>query len=151
MAKIMIIYHSQEFGNTAKCAELVAQGARSVAGAEVEMVNTNEAQRVDMKALAACDGVAIGSPDYGSYVAGTIKQLFDDMYVAAKTGLVFKGKPCILFMTHGGGGAGIKALKSMARNFRVLAEPFVCQGAPEQCCPDAIAQGSLLAKTVVAL
>jgi multimeric flavodoxin WrbA len=151
MAKIMIIYHSQEFGNTAKCAELVAQGARSVAGVEVEMVNTNEAQRVDMKALAACDGVAIGSPDYGSYVAGTIKQLFDDMYVAAKTGLVFKGKPCILFMTHGGGGAGIKALKSMARNFRVLAEPFVCQGAPEQCCPDAIAQGSLLAKTVVAL
>lgn len=151
MKRVMIIYHSQEFGNTERCAELIAQGVRSVQGVDVELVNTNVSQRVDMQALAACDGVAIGSPDYASYVAGTIKQVFDDMYIAAKTGLVFKGKPCILFMTHGGGGAGIKALKSMARNLKVLAEPFVCQGAPERGCPDAVAQGNLLAKTVANL
>jgi len=150
MPRIMIIYHSQEFGNTGRCAELIAQGVRSVVGVDVQMVNTNETQRVDMKALAACDGVAIGSPDYGSYVAGTIKQLFDDMYIAAKTGLGFKNKPCILFMTHGGGGAGIKALKSMARNLNVLAEPFVCQGSPAQCCPDAVALGALLGNAVLA-
>jgi flavorubredoxin len=151
MKRVMIIYHSQEFGNTERCAELIAEGVRSVQGVDVELVNTNVSQRVDMQALAACDGVAIGSPDYGSYVAGTIKQVFDDVYIAGKSGLVFKGKPCILFMTHGGGGAGIKALKSMARNLKVLAEPFVCQGAPERVCPDAIAQGSLLAKTVANL
>lgn len=149
MKRIMIIYHSQEFGNTDRVAQFVAQGAQSAEGVTVELINTNINQRVNMESLATCDGVAIGSPDYGSYVAGTIKQLFDDMYVAGKTGLVFKGKPCILFMTHGGGGAGIKALKSMARNFRVLAEPFICQGMPEQGCPDAVAQGALLAKTVV--
>lgn len=149
MKRIMIIYHSQEFGNTDRVAQLVAQGARSVEGVSVDLINTNVNQRIDMQSLASCDGVAIGSPDYASYVAGTIKQLFDDMYVAGKAGLAFKGKPCILFMTHGGGGAGIKALKSMARNLRVLAEPFICQGSPEQGCPDAVAQGVLLAKTVV--
>ncbi len=149
MKRIMIIYHSQEFGNTERVAQLIAQGAQSVDSVEVVLLNTNIVQRVDMKALASCDGVAIGSPDYGSYVAGTIKQLFDDMYVAAKTGLTFKDKPCVLFMTHGGGGAGIKALKSMARNLRVLSEPFTCHGSPEQGCPEAIAQGALLAKTVV--
>jgi multimeric flavodoxin WrbA len=33
-----------------------------------------------MRHLATCDGLAIGSPDYMSYVAGTIKQVFDDIY-----------------------------------------------------------------------
>ena len=144
----MIIYHSQEFGNTEACAHLITEGIDSVGGIDVEMINTNVAQRVDMNALSACDGVAIGSPDYASYVAGTIKQLFDDMYVAAKTGLVFRGKPCVLFMTHGGGGAAIKPFRSMARSFRLVAEPYVCQGAPAKCCPEAVELGRALAKAV---
>ena len=44
-------------------------------GIEVELINTNEANRVDMEAVAAWDGLAIGSHDYASYVAGTIKHL----------------------------------------------------------------------------
>ncbi|MBC7236144.1 MAG: flavodoxin family protein, partial [Chloroflexi bacterium] len=141
MKKVLIIYHSQEFGNTAKCAELVARGVRQAGDIEVEMINTNEANRVDMKALAACDGVAFGSPDYASYVAGTIKQVFDDMYIANKAGLAVRGKPCVLFMTHGGGGRGIEPFKHMARHMQLVAEPFICRGAPEADCQQAIALG----------
>jgi multimeric flavodoxin WrbA len=108
MKKILVIYHSQEYGNTEACAKLVARGAQEVGGVEVKLINTNVMQRVDMSELAACDGVAFGSPDYGSYVAGTIKQIFDDIYVANKSGLAIASKPCVLFMTHGGGGKGIE-------------------------------------------
>ena len=45
MSKILVIYHSGK-GNTEKLAQLVAEGAE------------------------AGDGLAIGSPDYFSYVAG---------------------------------------------------------------------------------
>ena len=149
MKKVVVVYHSQEFGNTERCARLIAEGVRQAGDIDVVLVNTNEAQRVDIKTLAACDGLAIGSPDYASYVAGTIKQLFDDMYVANKEGVSVKGKPCALFMTHGGGGRGIDALKSMARNLQLVADPYVCRGAPEDCCPDAVALGKKLGETVL--
>lgn len=84
MKKVLVIYHSQEFGNTEACARLVARGEQESKDVEVKFINTNVMQRVDMSELAACDGVAIGSPDYGSYVAGTIKQVFDDIYVATR-------------------------------------------------------------------
>jgi len=41
MAKILVIYHSQQFGNTRILAEALAEGARED-GAEVVLINTNE-------------------------------------------------------------------------------------------------------------
>ena len=146
MKKVMVIYHSQQYGNTETCAELVAQGLQESDNIEVEMLNTNEVQRVDMAELTACDGVAIGSPDYASYVAGTIKQLFDDIYAHDK-GVSTQGKPCVLFMTHGGGGDGMEALESLAHRFDLLADPFLCRGAPPEACREAIDLGRALAKT----
>jgi flavorubredoxin len=150
MKKVIILFHSQEYGNTAACAELVAQGVRTAGGANIqlEMINTNTVNRVDMSHLAACDGLAIGSPDYMSYVAGTIEQVFDDIYIAQKTGIVVEGKPCALFMTHGGGGAGLKALRSLAHGFKLVANPFSCEGAPGECV-DAIALGEKLGQVVL--
>jgi len=149
MTKAMVIYHSQEYGNTGKVAELVARGIREVGEIDVEMINTNDAQRVDMETLAAADGVALGSPDYASYVAGTIKQVFDDMFVANRAGLTVRGKPCVLFMTHGGGGKGIEPFKSMARHMELVADPFVCRGAPEQGCEGAIELGRALGRAIL--
>ena len=149
MKKVMVIYHSQEYGNTEACAKLVAQGIQDVGDIEVVMVNTNEAQRVDVKEIAAADGLAIGSPDYGSYVAGTIKQMFDDFYIANKAGISVKGKPCVLFMTHGGGGRGADALKRIAHNLDVLGDVFSCRGAPEEDCAEAIELGRVLGKAVL--
>jgi flavorubredoxin len=103
MTSILVLYHSQEYGNTAAMAEAVGDGARA-AGADVALVNTNE-QRLDLEQYRRFDGVAFGSPDYYSYIAGGLKTFLDDWYIAQKSdsqGL--KGKPYGLFYSHGGGG-----------------------------------------------
>lgn len=149
--KVLVIYHSFS-GNTQACAELVAQGVREAGDIEVTLVNTNEAQRVDMQELAACDGVAVGSPDYASYPAGTIKQLFDDMYIAKREGIQIAGKPCVLFVTHGGGGKAAEPMERMAgkyAGFDVVGDVYRCLQAPEESCPDVIELGRLLGKTVL--
>ena len=87
MSKILVIYHSQQFGNTKGLAEALAEGARE-SGAEVELINTNE-RRVTLNEFLATDAVAIGTPDYFSYVAGTIKTLFDDIYLWDQAGKKF--------------------------------------------------------------
>ena len=45
--KALVLYHSQEFGNTKKMAETVAEGLRE-SGCDVDLFNTNEA-RFDIK------------------------------------------------------------------------------------------------------
>jgi flavorubredoxin len=103
MGSLLVLYHSQEHGNTAAMAAAVAEGARA-AGAEVTLVNTNE-QRLDIEQYRRFDAVAFGSPDYYSYIAGGLKVFVDDWYIARKSnrrGL--ESKPYGLFYSHGGGG-----------------------------------------------
>jgi len=103
MSSVLVLFHSQQYGNTAAMAEAVAEGARQ-AGAEVRLVNTNE-QRLDVEDFRQVDAVAFGSPDYYSYIAGGLKMFLDDWYIAKQadpTGLT--GKPYGLFYSHGGGG-----------------------------------------------
>jgi len=104
MSSLLILFHSQEHGNTAAMAAAVGEGAKE-AGATVTLVNTNET-RLDPEEYRAFDGVAFGSPDYYSYIAGGLKVFLDDWYIAKQsnpTGL--EGKPYALFYSHGGGGA----------------------------------------------
>ena len=115
MSKILVIYHSQQFGNTKGLAEALAEGARE-SGAEVELINTNE-RRVTLNEFLATDAVAIGTPDYFSYVAGTIKTLFDDIYLWDQAGKPVKGKPAALFFSHGGGGKVKQPLEAFAQRF----------------------------------
>lgn len=115
MGKILIIYHSQQYGNTKILAEALAEGAREE-GVEVALINTNE-RRVTLKEFLAADGVAIGSPDYFSYVAGTIKTLFDDIYQWDRAGEQVKGKPAALFCSHGSGGRVRGPLEQLAGRF----------------------------------
>ncbi len=101
---ILVLYHSQEYGNTAQMAEAVAEGARA-AGAEVTLHNANDS-RFDVANYAQFDAVAFGTPDYYSYFAGTLKTFLDDWYITKKGGtLGMTGKPYALFYSHGGGGA----------------------------------------------
>ena len=102
MPKIMFIYHSQQFGDTKTLAEALAEGVRE-SGAEIESLSSNE-RRITLNELLTADGVALGTPDYYSYVAGTIKTFFDDLYLWDKSGESVKGKPAALFFSHGGGG-----------------------------------------------
>lgn len=131
MAQIMIIYHSQQYGNTKKMAELVAEGCQSIPGVEISMINVNE-ERVDMDEFAACDGVALGSPDYFSYVAGGIKQFFDDAWIARRAGQSTGDKPCVIFMSHGGGGRAMASLEKLcgSMKYEPVVAPLSCQRAP---------------------
>jgi flavorubredoxin len=104
MKTILVLYHSQEYGNTAAMARAVGEGALA-AGAEVTLVNTNE-ERLDIEKYRQFEAVAFGSPDYYSYIAGGLKMFVDDWYIARKSnrrGL--ENKPYGLFYSHGGGGS----------------------------------------------
>jgi multimeric flavodoxin WrbA len=115
MVKILVIYHSQQYGKTKEIADAIADGARE-AGAEVETFNTNE-RRVSLNDLMAADAVAVGTPDYYSYVAGTIKTFFDDLYLWDKAGNAVIGKPAALFYSHGGGGLVKQSLEKFGLRF----------------------------------
>jgi multimeric flavodoxin WrbA len=115
MVKILVIYHSQQYGKTKEIADAIADGARET-GAEVEAINTNE-QRVTLNDLMAADAVAIGTPDYYSYIAGTIKTFFDDLYLWDKAGKAVTGKPAALFYSHGGGGLVKQSLEKFGLRF----------------------------------
>ena len=125
MAKILVVYHSLG-GNTAKMAEAVAEGARGVAGTEA-VVKTGLDAGVDD--LLACAGVALGSPDYFSYMAGHMKVFFDEALSHKAT---LKGRPYVAFGTHGG---GAKVLDSMERLSQAIGlsqvrPGMMCQGSP---------------------
>jgi multimeric flavodoxin WrbA len=125
MKNILGIYHSQQFGNTKILAEALAEGVRE-AGAAVELMNTNE-HRVTMKEFMSADAIALGTPDYFSYPAGTIKTFFDDMYLWDQSGESVKGKPAVLFLSHGGGGNARQPLDSFAqRFFKKIGETAAC-------------------------
>ena len=103
MGSLLILYHSQEYGNTAAMAEAIGEGANA-AGAEVTLVNTNE-QRLDVEQYRRSDVVAFGSPDYYSYIAGGLKVFVDDWYIARRANRQgLENKPYGLFYSHGGGG-----------------------------------------------
>ena len=131
MKKILVVYHSQYKGNTKQMAELVAQGCQEVEGVEVAMINVNEA-RVDMAELETCDGLALGTPDYYTYMAGGLKQFFDDAKIAEYGGASVTGKPYVAFVTHGGGGGAIDSVEKCAASmeFEKVAESLLVREAP---------------------
>ncbi len=103
MSKVLILYHSQEHGNTEAMAKAVAEGVRD-AGADATLVNTNK-KRLNMDEYRGADALAFGTPDYFGYIAGGLKTFADDWYIAKgedRSGL--EGKPYGLFYSHGGGG-----------------------------------------------
>jgi flavorubredoxin len=127
MAKVLIVYYSLG-GNTKIAAKAVERGAKTVSGAEVTMKNALEANADD---LIECDAVAIGTPDYFSYIAGGLKDFFDRTYYQAKDKV--NDKPCVIFMTHGGGGKAIDSIKTICDKFKFkqINEPILVKGKPD--------------------
>ena len=149
MSSILILYHSQEYGNTAKMAEAVAAGAKAT-GVNVTLFNANEA-RFDIEHYRTFDAAAFGTPDYYSYFAGTLKVFLDDWYLAKRAGPQgLTNKPVAFFLSHGGGGAARKPfLQLFSRMGIQVGELVESRGMPseavlEQCC----ALGEKLAKAV---
>ncbi|QAZ40567.1 flavodoxin family protein [Methylibium sp. Pch-M] len=75
MQRLAIVYHSAQ-GHTAHIATHVAEGARSSATVEAQLLEATElAQRPDE--LLAYDGVVLGSPTYLGGVSGPFKGFMD--------------------------------------------------------------------------
>ena len=130
MTSLLVLYHSQEYGNTGAMAEAIGEGARA-AGAEVTLVNTNE-QRLDIEDYRHFDAVAFGSPDYYSYIAGGLKTFLDDWYIAQKSNSQgLKNKPYGLFLSHGGGGRARGPLEELfGRMGTKVGETVASRGRP---------------------
>jgi multimeric flavodoxin WrbA len=118
MGSLLILYHSQEFGNTKVMAEAIAEGAIT-AGAKVTLINTNE-KRLDIEHFRNFDAVAFGSPDYWGYIAGGLKVFVDDFYITRKANRQgLEDKPYGLFYSHGGGGSVREPFEALFRRMRV--------------------------------
>jgi multimeric flavodoxin WrbA len=126
MAKVLVVYHSLS-GNTKAMAEAVAEGARAVAGTETWVKTGLEAMIDD---LLACDAVAVGSPDYFSYMAGGLKDFFDRTYYPSQGKVT--GKPCACFGSAGGPPTVVlELLEKMCRAFKMKSIGSVgCSGKP---------------------
>ena len=75
MKKIAVIYHSAH-GNTAHIAQHIADGARSVPGVEVHIIQAEELTTAPQR-LTQFDGLLLGSPTYLGGVSGTFKTFMD--------------------------------------------------------------------------
>jgi len=143
MGTVYVIYHSGT-GNTRKLADAVAEGAKQVAGTEVELVAAGE---LDYEAAATADAYAIGSPDYFSYVAGQVKTFFDKTLSDER----FHGKPYVGFGTHGGGAKVLESLNRLAKSVKLkqVADGLMTKGAPDETAAEkARALGKTLAEAV---
>jgi multimeric flavodoxin WrbA len=144
MVKALVLFHSQEYGNTAKMAEAVAEGLRSE-GCEVTLHNANQI-RFPIETYPQYDCIAIGSPDYYSYMAGTIKTFLDDHYINRnKPG--YQGRPYAAFLTHGGVGRARESFKIFTRLGSQVGKIAESHGSPsEEIRKQCVKLGSDLAK-----
>lgn len=133
MAKALVLYHSQEHGNTALMAQAVAEGLRE-AGCEVTMWNTNDG-RFDAATFAQYDCAAFGSPDYYSYIAGGLKMFLDDHFIlSVRRGVPnLTGKPFALFCSHGRVGRVKEVMGNLFRRIGTQVGDIVAsQGRPNE-------------------
>lgn len=127
MKKILIVYHSIG-GNTKAAAELVAQGAQT---GEETRAQVKEGLKAGVKDLLSCDGIAFGTPDYFSYMAGGLKDFFDRTCYPTEGHVT--GKPCAIFVTHGGGGKAVQSVKKLCSRFkfRLVTSPVLVENMPK--------------------
>lgn len=142
MAKVLVVYHSLG-GNTKAAADAVAEGVRT-GGAEAVVKTGLEAGVDDLMGSGA---IAVGTPDYFSYMAGGLKDFFDRTYYPTKGKT--DGKPCGVFVTHGGGGKAVESMRSICNSFKfkLAAEPVLVKNKPDNAASDKLRElGKLLAK-----
>ncbi len=118
MSRILIVYHSQS-GVVEKMAYAVKKGIARVKGVEAVLKKAEDATWDDLKDSA---GIAVGTPDYFDYMAGTVKDFFDRTFYPSQSrtkGSLTADMPCVFFVSGGaGGGPAIESLKKIAKSFK---------------------------------
>lgn len=100
MGKILILYDSAT-GNTARMADLVAEGATSISGMDVRV---RDVQGADAEDVCWCDGLAVGSPTNMGILSWKMKRFWDE--VMAPHWMKVDGKIACAFSSSGGWGGG---------------------------------------------
>jgi multimeric flavodoxin WrbA len=127
MKKALVLYHSQQYGNTELMANSIGEGLRE-SGLEVTVHNTND-KRFEIEKFPDYDCVAFGTPDYFSYIAGTMKTFMDDWYLV-RNDPGYTGKTYAVFYTHGGGGRVRDHLDLFSRVGKQVGEAVESRGKP---------------------
>lgn len=125
MPKILVLYYSRT-GNTEKMAKAVVEGAKAVAGVEVELN-----YYVPPETLSDFDAILVGSPTYHHDMIIGVKQLFEE---AAVRNVVLKGKIGGAFGSYGWSGEAPKMVIEIMKNkfeMEVTEAPLVAKYSPE--------------------
>lgn len=76
MTKIVIVYHSG-YGHTAKVANSVYEGIKTVSGVNVDMVNVDTLNEEQWTKLDVADGIIFGCPTYMGGASAKFKDFID--------------------------------------------------------------------------
>lgn len=102
MNKILVLYDSSS-GNTARMAQLVAEGAGRISGTEARLRSIEEATAED---VIWCDGLAVGSPTNMGLLSWKMKRFWDEKM--AGHWMKLDGKIACAFSSAGGWGGGME-------------------------------------------
>ena len=100
MGKILVLYDSVS-GNTAKMAELIAEGVRSIPNMEIRLIKIDEAKAED---VIWCDGLAVGSPTNMGLLSWKMKRFWDVTMIGQW--MKVDGKIACAFSSSGGSAGG---------------------------------------------
>lgn len=119
MAKVLVLFESNNKGYTKKMAELVAQGAKSVKTINVRLCSIENATIEDLR---WADGIALGSPTNLGGISWRMKKWWDELSFEVWGEL--DGKIGCTFSSSGAWGGGsehtCQALTTLLMNFGIL-------------------------------
>jgi len=125
---VLIVYHSHS-GIVEKMAFAVKKGIEKNKELQVEMKKAQDATWEDIK---KASGLAVGTPDYFDYMAGTVKDFFDRTFYPSQSkvkGSLTANIPCVFFVSGGTGGEpAVKSLKKIGQVFRFNIIDYVAGG-----------------------
>lgn len=98
--KVSIVYESN-YGHTARVAEAVAAGARSVEGVEALLFKVDDEGNVPLDALAESDAIIFGSPTYNGALGWRLKRFFENTTSTVWTKLAWREKVAAGFTNSG--------------------------------------------------
>jgi NAD(P)H dehydrogenase (quinone) len=100
--QVLVLFDSGS-GNTARMAQLVAEGARRISNTEVRVRSVDEATAAD---VLWCDGLAVGSPTNMGVLSWKMKRFWDE--TMGEHWMKMDGKIACAFSSAGGWGGGME-------------------------------------------
>jgi multimeric flavodoxin WrbA len=126
--EVLILYYTRG-GRTEALANAIAEGVNGVDGVSAKLKRVDYATVND---FVSCDAIALGSPNYFSYMAGLMKDFFDRALSIRER---VTGKPAAAFTSGGGSSnSALLTLERMISSFRLekVADGIVSQGTPNK-------------------